>query len=191
MDDPETEASFYHVYGLFIARWNSLEEVFKILLQICSGGNSAVKILTEQMTNRERANALLNIIKIHERSQAFLPFVTHAVSYFERLEQYRNYYVHEIRPLGTMDVETGRYAALSATTKLHRDGINTRAAIVKVEEIESLSDHCIAAGKFISDLVVHLAIMPEGFPLPPLEPLPDLPAGFSLPYQKADARDHP
>lgn len=84
----------YHL-GDLIIRWNGCEGSLRYLLALVSGGGIRFDILAAHFN----PDALMNAFRTFAAETLDSPFkdhVLHAATYFDRLREYRNYYVHGI-----------------------------------------------------------------------------------------------
>lgn len=158
--------------GETILSWNTAEGALRSLLSTVCGASNATRILTAELGSRgltDGLNAIAVTLPIEQRRA-----VEHVVAVYDRLREYRNYYVHGITAMGQIgDDIVGMTFMQSAKGKLgYATDFVEAATLVDIEE------RARALAAAISDTEDAIYPRPGSFADPPLPspetlPLPD------------------
>ena len=166
-------------------KWNQAEDILRdILVNLCGGEGLEIWILTAELGAVSLENALKSASNDIAKDK-LKPYIDHAVEWFSRLREYRNYYVHGIKsvtfsgdlsPIGVI----GQTAAKTRIV-IHRENVTLEAIIIFLNRISDFM-------KFCSDLEFHVAatslkVIALSKPLPPLPQMPLLPDRLQKPRQ--------
>jgi hypothetical protein len=170
--DAKKETTFAAI-GEIVVKWNDAENFMNaILVELC-GSNPKTWILTAELGNVGLENALrtaaADIAPIHLREH-----LDHAIEWFSRLRETRNYYVHGIRrittdkggtPLGIIQQVSAKSALVFHNEDLPLDRLRTLSG-----RINELTIFLLAINVYL-----HQMIAQEHFHGPPPSPLPRMP----------------
>ncbi len=156
--------------GRLIFNWNTIERTLTQILNILTGSFPKNQILTAHMSTTAICDALktvANELHIGEERNHLL----HAVSLFEVLRDYRNYYVHGFN---TILFVPGDVPRACFNTKSAKSKLTIRRLELTAKQIAEVSFQCMDASGYLA--LVHnyfyYTDKPEYANLPKLHPLP-------------------
>ncbi|MBM7043584.1 hypothetical protein [Rhizobium lusitanum] len=167
----EEEREFLALFGLVVMDWNVLEAAIELITYRLAGGGGHIEVLTGHLGALGMNEAMKTL------STEFGPAdlrndIAHLAEMFDRLREYRNYYVHGIRLLGAGG-DSGPVIGLSQSTT-SKSRLKLHQAIVTKDELMVLSGQLDECKRFADWLTVKLYGI-EG-PEMPILPRPDTPA---------------
>lgn len=96
--------------GLLVVEWNRLESCAQLMVYALAGADERIDILTAHMGTVSLSDALRTLAAECGPPKA-KPHIDHFLALFERIRDYRNYYVHGLRLL--VSDKDGRPVAMS------------------------------------------------------------------------------
>jgi|SRR6185437_2030581 len=100
-----TREDFLGALGALVVQWNHAEALLNALLSYLSGGGARIEILAAHMNTVAVCQALRTLANDKLTDDDVAPHVIHYADCFERLREYRNYYVHGIKAVGISEGE--------------------------------------------------------------------------------------
>jgi hypothetical protein len=168
----EDLSSFHAAIGALVISWNRAESILKVLLIALCGANPKTWILTAELGNVGLENALKSA-SADLAPEELKDHIDHAVEWFSRLREFRNYYVHGINRIGIVNDEMVAFLGqVSAKTAL-----SWHEEYLPVDRIIELDRQFADFISFASGIELHLyaALKVETRREPPLPPLPQMP----------------
>ena len=181
-DADDKVISYYASLGVFLVTWNDVENSLRQLLIALCGASPQIWILTAALGGPSLENALKSGAT-DIAPPKLKPFIEHCVEWFDRLREYRNYYVHSIH--GVAPHFSGKVVGVASQTTA-----KTRLAIhqefIFEERISELITWINSLNVFCSDILFHVSAHPltefsNGTPFPPLPEMPKLPIKLEKP----------
>ena len=116
-DPPAGQVSYYASLGALTVAWNKAENSLRQILITLCGESPQIWILTAELSAIPLERALQSGAT-DIASPRLRPFIEHCIEWFDRLREYRNYYIHSIT-----DVElhySGEFVGMSWQTTAKR-----------------------------------------------------------------------
>jgi len=177
MAPKEHIAPFYTAIGEVVVKWNDAENVTKaVLIELC-GSNPKTWILTAELGNVGLENALrtaaADVAPIHLRDH-----IDHAIEWFSRLREKRNYYVQGVRRITTdrRNAPIGIIKQISAKSALvfHDELLSIDDLLDLIEQVHEFLIFALAINIHLHEMLVQeRSHGPPPSPLPQMPPLPD------------------
>ena len=163
--------------GLLVVKWNQFETLTQTVLEALIGGGEKTYILTAHMGNVSLCDAIRTMGNEFAPDEA-KTHLTHLLDLFERLREYRNYYVHGISDLteASDGLPIGVAQSLSAKARLvlHQgrvDEADLDAMVKRLREANQYVTHVIILLWEMNDKALLKALGASFLRKPPL---PDL-----------------
>jgi hypothetical protein len=184
---------FYAALGEMVVNWNQAESTLTMILVALCGANPKTWILTAELGGVGLQNALLSA-SADLAPDHLKKHIDHAVEWYSRLREVRNYYVH-----GTQRVTVGDDGAFGligqvsakSVLMIHQESLSQK-------RVEDLTRQIKEFVEFASGVEFYVAAEPktafsDGSPLPPLPQMPPLPSKMVKPrrYLKGDISPRP
>jgi hypothetical protein len=136
--------------GRLIVRWNYVESMIRLLLGTLCRDRPTAEILTAHMGSASLCGALQTIGN-EFADEHLREHIVHAVAYFDRVREYRNYYAHGI--IGAVGGGRGLIQTTSARArmKLHQEIVSNDTLDVAIGYCETLNtylNHLISSQVF-------------------------------------------
>ena len=110
-DDPAVgQVSYYAALGAAVVAWNRVENSLRQMLITLCGAGPEIWILTAELSAIPLVRAL-NSGATDVACPRLRPFIEHCTEWFDRLREYRNYYIHSITDVSPH--RGGRFMGLS------------------------------------------------------------------------------
>lgn len=173
------EPPFFEALGEMIVYWNRLDNAMRGFLLGLYDAQSFQEIIRANAIIVELGNVgLAQAVKTLANeilSGEVRDHTLHAVKYFERLREYRNYYAHSIASI--IPAKSGPHGFAAQTTakgkyKWSRDPIS-------IPQVRDIARHCYLLVNILTRISWHRTWqegdphVPERPPLHPMPPLPD------------------
>lgn len=147
-----TKEDFLGVLGILVVEWNHAESLLNTLLSFLSGGGTRVAILTAHMNTVAVCQALRTLANEKLADDDVAPHVLHYTDYFDRLREYRNYYIHGIKAVGFSEGE----AVGIAETVTARERWTLHQLTLSVHDLRQSVELIIDLVRYGSKIMSHL-----------------------------------
>lgn len=139
--------------GRVVITWNGLEHSLAMLLRTLTRSGPIVDVLASQMRDEGLCRALK--VLSNGTGPEIATRIEHAVTAFERLQEWRNYYVH--RPVGGFGVPEGDGEAWIGTFKVTaKRKLTVSRGAVKATDMRAFVAHGTLLGNYIGRLNAYL-----------------------------------
>jgi hypothetical protein len=191
MGTKEDLSAFHAAIGALVISWNRAESILKVLLIALCGASPKTWILTAELGNVGLENALKSA-SADLAPEELKDHIDHAIEWFSRLREFRNYYVHGIGRIGIVNDEMVAFLGqISAKTALawHEEYLT-------VSRITMLDGQVADFISFASGIELRLyaalkVATRRKQPLPPLPQMPPLPDRMVKPRRYLQGGIHP
>jgi hypothetical protein len=174
-----TNAALCAGLGEVVIRWNSIENVLALIISHFAPTHEAA-VLTAHMGSTSLCDAL-RTFAIDRTTEPKRGVIVHFIDFFERMREYRNFYVH-----GAAYAKDGH---IVLSTSSARNGYYLHEAPVDTEDFKALNDTLLQLFLFGAQIAMHLAHERN----PPPHPMPRvaLPDKLPLPDRLQKPRQSP
>jgi hypothetical protein len=172
------QMEFLLAFAGMVCSWNSAEQrLRKFLESFCGGGLQTMNnpypgpsILVFELGSVGLANGLRTFANESLKGPQ-AEAVIHAVNFYERLREHRNYYVHGI--LFVVDLE-GRVGGL-IDYRTAKGSVSWFNDLVSIEKIRQTAEWCVQLTNFVNslDFAMFFPLHASQIPWPDKPPLPD------------------
>ncbi|MET3892063.1 hypothetical protein ABIE41_003139 [Bosea sp. OAE506] len=96
---PQAHQDFLTDLAYVLVRWNNYEAMLSLILYSIIGGGPKADVLISEMGSTAMINAI-NTYAADFTDPPLSDHLLHSTKYFERMREYRNYYIHGIKHIG-------------------------------------------------------------------------------------------
>ena len=183
-DSPAGQVSYYASLGAATVAWNQAENSLRQMLIALCGASPEIWILTAELSAIPLERALQSGAT-DIASARLKPFIEHCIEWFDRLREYRNYYIHGINDVSLH--YSGKFVGDASQTTAKRRLVIHQEFIFE-ERLLHFRQQAAELLAFSSDVLFHVAAHPmtafsDGKPFPPLPEMPPLPDRLQKPRQ--------
>jgi hypothetical protein len=177
---------FCVAFADLLITWNAAERAATKMLNHLCGNSPQTYILTSELGALGLQNALSSMA-FGIVDAPFVDALKHGVDYFDRVREYRNYYVHGIHAVGSVNTEEafGMIEMLSAKKQFAID--EERVPIERLAEVKMMAGNLFAVW---TNIYVHFVTNPAG-DKPGWVPLGEFLEAHPLPARLQKPRQHP
>jgi hypothetical protein len=146
--------------GELIVKWNACENLLRTLLIYAAGNTDRSNILTAHMGTTEVCDALKTM------ANEFAPpeineHIPYLITFFERIREYRNYYVHGIS--GFMTKQDDQTIKGYTQQRVARTRLTVYADFIGEDDLKAVLGYLDGFTKYINPILVPL-LWPKGAP---------------------------
>ncbi|NKM59274.1 hypothetical protein GFL21_33195 [Rhizobium anhuiense] len=150
-DPTEAEKEFLAKIGEILLDWNVLEATIELITYRLAGGGNHIDVLTAHLGNVAMTDALKTLAN-EFGPEDLRDDILHTADLFDRLREYRNYYVHGIRLLAHKGDTSGPIVGLSQSTTA-KSRLRLHQAMIGIEDLQKLDADLVTAKRFADWIV--------------------------------------
>ena len=142
--------------GRLVVTWNALERTFSSLLEEMTNGGFPVKLLTVYASSTTICSAMRSyasdLLPAHEAKH-----IHHAITYFEILRAYRDYYIHG--PVGTFGLNTDIPMAQMYTYSVSsKKRYTVHSEALTDDDLKYVITHCATLRTYLEEIDSYFAV---------------------------------